>query len=108
MTVKTSDDIQKADEMLVFVACNPYMKPGMSSCVSSLQAKSKKQQHASVFIKQRCSSLQTKMRLHKSRVMHARLRVKSWVQCGALARVKPPITPSAPPLPKESGGAECV
>jgi hypothetical protein len=108
MTVKTSNDIQKTDEALGFVACNPYMKSGMSSCVSSLQAKSKKQQHGSVFIKQRCSSLQTKMRLHKSRVMHVRLQVKFWVQCGAMSKFKSPTDSSSPPLPKESGGAECV
>jgi len=108
MTVKTSDDLQKTDETLVFIGCNPAMKHSMSSCVSALHAKSKKQQHASVFIKERCSSLQTKMRLHKSRVMHVRLRVKSWVQCGALAKVKSSTTPNALPLPKESGGAECV
>ena len=78
-----------------------------SKCASFMSAKNKARQHASSVFKNKCSSLQTKMNLHKGRVRHSRLIVLSWIQCGAIDPIKKTNAKSFKLIPKELGSSDC-
>lgn len=84
-----------------------HQRPVSTSCTSFVNAKNKALLHASISYKDRCASLKTKLNLHKGRVRHSRLRVLSWIQCGALDTVKKYNANHFKPIPKELGSSDC-
>jgi hypothetical protein len=89
------------------IALDVDTNPPGSKCASFMRAKNKARQHASSIFKNKCSSLQTKMNLHKGRVRHSRLIVLSWIQCGAIDPIKNANAKSFKLIPKELGSSDC-
>jgi hypothetical protein len=90
-------------------ACHEFthQRPVSTRCASFVNANNRALQHASISFKDRCDSLKTKLNLHKGRVRHSRLRVLSWIQCGALDTVKKNNAIHFKPIPKELGSSDC-
>ena len=78
-----------------------------AACASFVNANNRSLQHASMTFKYLCNSLKIKLNLHKGRVRHSRLRVLSWIQCGALDMAMKKKSAHFKLIPKELGNSEC-